>query len=253
MKSYGNSATVLTVSVAFLSLTCSAFGGSIAPDARALLLEARTTAASVTNPNERSSALESMLRFQIGIDPSEARESLRMFPNLPNKPNHFISLAFNYAKAGNIKDTEEIYAEIMKGDGSDRHVRLASANILGYVAVAYANAGKPEEAFRILAQLKEQFKSEPLAIFTEATVLIAEAQAKHGDVAGAIETAKTIAGENPYPLMSIIGGRVQANDMPGALQIISGLDEWLQQYAKWGIVTAQRELGNLKGARTTAA
>src|SRR5690349_18700594 len=48
VKSYGNSATVLTVSVAFLSLTCSAFGGSIAPDARALLLEARTTAASVT-------------------------------------------------------------------------------------------------------------------------------------------------------------------------------------------------------------
>ena len=60
--------------------------------------------------------------------------------------------------------------------------------------------------------------------------------------------AKTIAGENPYPLMSIIGGRVRANDMPGALQLTSGFEESLQPYAKWGIVTAQREMGDLKGA-----
>jgi hypothetical protein len=176
-----------------------------------------------------------------------------MFPDLPNKLNKLDSLAFNYAKAGNIKDTEEIYAEIMKGDSSDRHVRLASANILGHVAWAYANTGKLKEAFRTLSQLKEQFKSESLAIHIDAPARIAEAQAKHGDVVGAIETAKEIAGDNPYPLMNIVGGRVRANDMPGALQIISGLEEGLQPYAKWGIVTAQRELGDLKGARTTVS
>lgn len=254
MKGHNISATVLTVSVALLSLTCSAFGGSIdQPDALTLLLEARTAAASIKEPGERSYALAGIIFAQIHLDPSSRRELLRMFPDLPNKPNHLFSLAFNYAKAGNIKDTEEIYAEIMKEDNSDRHVRLGSANILGYVAVAYANAGKLKEAFRILAQLKEQFKGESFAIFGEATALIAEAQAKHGDVAGAIETAKTIAGENPYPLMSIVGGRVRASDMPGALQVISGLEEGLQPYAKWGIVTAQRELGDLKGARTTVS
>ena len=54
---------------------------------------------------------------------------------------------------------------------------------------------------------------------------IAEAQAKHGDVVGAIETARAIAGDNPYPLMNIIGGRVRANDLPGAMKMASALDD----------------------------
>jgi hypothetical protein len=254
MKQHSLFVTVLAVPVAILSLTCSAFGGAIdRPNERTLLLEARTAAVSIKEPGERSFALEDIIFAQIRLDPSSRRELLEMFPNLPNKLNNLDSLAFNYAKAGNIKDTEEIYAEIMKGDSSDRHVRLASANVWGHVAWAYANAGKLKEAFRTLAQLKEQFKSESLAIHIDAPARIAEAQAKHGDVVGAIETAKEIADDNPYPLMNIVGGRVRANDMPGALQIISGLEEGLQRYAKWGIVTAQRELGDLKGARTTVS
>jgi hypothetical protein len=253
LKAHRIPAAVLTLPFALLSLTCSAFGGTIGrPDALALLLEARTAAVSIKDPGERSSAREKMLLTQIGIDPSGAQELLEMFPNLPNKFNNLQSLAFNYAKAGNIKDTEEIYAEIMKGDNSERHVRLASANILGYVAWAYANAGKLKEAVRILSQLNEQFKGESLSILIDAPAWVAEAQAQHGDVTGAIERAKTIARESPYSLMSIIGGRVRANDMPGALQITSGFEESLQPYAKWGIVTAQREMGDLKGAQTTA-
>lgn len=253
MKRHGISATVFRVSVTLLSLTCSAFAGTIdQPDERALLIEARTAAASIKEPVARSFALEDIIFAQIRLDPSTRKELFRMFPDLPNKHSKLDSLAFDYAKAGNIKDTEEIYAEIMKGDRSDRHVRLASANISGYVAVAYAKAGQLKEAFRILAQLKEQFKDEPLAIFGIATAHIAEAQAKHGDVVGAVETAKIIAGDNPYPFMRIIGGRVRSKDMPGILQIISGLPEPFQQYAKWGIVTAQREMGDLKNARTTA-
>ena len=87
----------------------------------------------------------------------------------------------------------------------------------------------------------------------DATARIAEAQARYGDLMGGIELAKSIAGEQPYPLMNIVGGRVRANDLPGALKIVSGFDEWLQPYAKWGIVSAQRELGDLKRARSTAS
>ena len=254
MKGYGISATVLAVSVALLSLTCPAFGGTIdRPDAITLLLEARTAAASVKEPIERSYALESIILSQIYLDPSGARESLKMFPDMSNKSNHLVSLASVYAKAGNIKDTEEIYAEIKKGDSSNRQVKLASANALGHIAVAYANAGTLKKAFQILAQLKEQFKGEPLAIFSETTARIAEAQAKLGDVAGAVETVKSIAGDNPYPLMSIISGRVRANDLPGAVKMASSLEDRLQQYAKWGIVIAQGELDDLKGAQATAS
>jgi len=254
MKGHGISATVLAVPVVLLSLTYPTFGGAIdRPDAITLLLDARTAAASVKEPIERSYALESIILSQIYLDPSGARESLKMFPDMSNKPNHLVSLASVYAKAGNIKDTEEIYAEIKKGDSSDRQVKLASAHALGHVAVAYANAGKLKEAFQILAKLKEQFKGESLGIFSEATARIAEVQAKHDDVVGAVETAKSIAGDHPYPLMSIIGGRVRANDLPGAVRMASGLEDRLQQYAKWGIVIAQGELDDLKGAQTTAS
>lgn len=247
------SLTVLAVAIALLSLTRSALSGTTdRPDAITLLLEARTAAASVKEPIERLYALESIILSQIYMDPSGVRESLKMFPDMSNKPNHLVSLAFVYAKAGNIIATEEIYAELKKGDSSDRQVKLSNANALGHVAVAYANAGKLKEAFRILAQLKEQFKGESFAIFSDATARIAEAQAKHGDVVGAIETAKATAGDNPYPLMNIIGGRVRANDLPGAMKMASALDDGLQQYAKWGIVSAQRELNSLKNAQITA-
>ena len=172
MKGHSISATILSVPVVLFSLTCPAFGVTIdRPDAITLLLEARTAAASVKEPIERLYALESIILSQIYMDPSGARESLKMFPDMSNKPNHLVSLAFVYAKAGNIIATEEIYAELKKGDSSDRQVKLSNANALGHVAVAYANAGKLKEAFRTLAKLKEQFKGESFAIFSDATRL----------------------------------------------------------------------------------
>jgi hypothetical protein len=246
------SLTALTVSLVSLFLTYPALSSTIdSPNARALLLEARKAAVSIKDPSQRSSALEHLILFQIGLDPSGSRELLTMFPDLPNRSNHLVSLAFNYAKVGNIKDTEEMYTEIMKGDNSNRG--FARANALGHVAWAYANAGKLKESFRTLSQLKEQFQGESLAIHLDAPARVAEAQAQAGDIAGAIELAKSVAGENPYPLMAIIGERVRANDMSGALQITSDLEEPLQPYGKWGIVTAQREIGNLEDAKTTAA
>jgi pentatricopeptide repeat protein len=104
-----------------------------------LLGEARTVASFLSEPADRSSALESILLAQVSIDPGGARETLKSFPGLPNRTNHFASLALVYAKEGNIDEAERMYAEIrskiaLRDKGNWR------PRIPGYVAAAYANA-----------------------------------------------------------------------------------------------------------------
>lgn len=249
--------TILAIGITLSFLTPAAFVASSdtneLPELAGLLIEARTTASRILESDKRSAALEHIVLAQVGIDSPGARDSLNLFPDLLNNPNHLLSRAFVYAKAGNVEETERMHTEILKGDGSSRHVKLASANALGYVAIAYANAGKMKEAFRTLSQLKEQFKGESLAIFGMATAGIAEAQAKQGDIHGAVQTARTDENEVAYTIMNIARERVQAGDMPGALQIVSELEEGLQRYAKWGIVQAQSDQGYLTEAQLTAS
>lgn len=218
-----------------------------------ILHEARTVAAAIQEPTERLPALEGILRAQIELDPAGAEDSLKTFPNLPNRPDHFAALALVYARAGNIDETERMYAEIRIEGHSSRRGKLAATDARGYLAIAYATAGKTEEALRVVSQMKDQSRERLPAVIGVAMGKIAEAQAKQGDIAAAAQTAAAIANEDPSVLMSIVGGRVRAGDMPGALRIISELDEGLQRYAQWGIVRAQKEQGRLTAAQLTAS
>ena len=219
----------------------------------ALLLEARGTAASIDDRAERSAALDPIVVAQIAIDPREARETLRAFPKLPNKLNYFTALAQAYAATGNVAETERIYAEIVVEDQSSRPGKLAAANALGQVSIAYANKGNLDEAFRTLERLKERTKQESFAIVGIVTAKLAEAQARHGDVTGAVKTALSIAGDNPYPLMTIIGDRVRHGKAQEAQGIIAGLDDGAQRYALWGVMQAQMGQGRLIDAQVTAS
>jgi len=219
----------------------------------ALLLEARGTAASIDDRAERSAALDPIVVAQIAIDPPEARETLKAFPKVPNKLNYFTALAQAYAATGNVAETERIYAEIVVEDQSSRPGKLAAANALGQVAIAYANKGNLDEAFRTLERLKERTKQESFAIVGIVTAKLAEAQARHGDVTGAVKTALSIAGDNPYPLMTIIGDRVRHGKAQEAQGIIAGLDDGAQRYALWGVMQAQMGQGRLIDAQVTAS
>jgi len=252
-------AIVRTGTTLFITILLQLVGGASAseptkstPPAK-LLGEARTIASFLPEPADRSSALESILLAQVSLDPDGARETLKLFSDLPNRTSHFASLASVYAKEGNIDEAERMYAEIRIEDRSSRQGKLAAANARGYVAIAYANAGKMEDAFRIVSQLREQYREAPPAVISTATAAIAEAQAEHGDTTGAVQTAVTIANENPFCLMNIVGGRVRDRDMQDALQIVSQLEEGLQRYAQWGIVQAQKEQGRLTEAQLTAS
>jgi tetratricopeptide (TPR) repeat protein len=218
----------------------------------ALLVEAREAAASIEDRAERSAALRPVVVAQIAIDPPEARQTLRMFPKLPNRLNYLTALSQAYAAAGNVAETERIFAEIVVEDQSSRDGKLAAADALGQLAIAYANKGNLEEAFRTLERLKERTKQEPPAVVAAVTAQLAEAQAKHGDVAGAVQTALGIVGNTPRPLMKIGGDRVRRGKAQEAQDIVARLDDEAQRYAQWGIMQVQLEQGRLIDAQVTA-
>jgi tetratricopeptide (TPR) repeat protein len=219
----------------------------------ALLLEARGIAASIDDRAERSAALDPIVVAQIAIVPPAARETLKAFPKLPSKLNYLTALAQAYAATGNVAETERLYAEIVVEDQSSRPGKLAAANALGQVSIAYANIGNLDEAFRTLERLKERTKQESFGIVGIVTAKLAEAQARRGDVTGAVKTALSITGDNPYPLMTIIGDRVRHGKAQEAQGIMASLDDGAQRYAQWGVMQAQIEQGRLIEAQVTAS
>lgn len=244
--------------VVFSLFVCGNSAGAAQPNKPAqpgkLLLEARAVASSIQEPAERSRALDSIVLEQIAVDPAGAVETLKLFPNFPNRVHHFAHLASVYAKAGRVDEVERMYAEILVEDRSSREGKLAAANALGQLAIAYANTGNVEEAFRTLSRIKERSKEESLAIVGIATAGIADAQARHGDIPGAVQTALSIVRENPYPLMKIISSRALKGSAAGEVEgIVSGIDEGAQQYAQWGIVQARIQQGRLTDAQVAAS
>jgi tetratricopeptide (TPR) repeat protein len=254
---YSSAACRLSL-VLFSLFVCSDSAGAAQPTKPTqpgkLLLEARAVASSIQEPAERSRALDGIVLGQIAVDPAGALETLKLFPNFPNRVNHFAHLASIYAKAGRVDEAERMYAEILVDDRSSQEGKLAAANALGQLAIAHANTGNMEEAFRTLSRVKERSKEESLAIVGIATAGIADAQARHGDIPGAVRTALSIVGENPYPLMKIIGSRaLKGNAGEEVDRIVSSLDEGAQGYAQWGIVQARIQQGRLTDAQVTAS
>jgi tetratricopeptide (TPR) repeat protein len=222
------------------------------PEAPAtVLLEARAVAATIEDRAERTTALDRIVVAQISIDPSGARETLKIYPRSPQKLHYFTALAAAYAEAGNIAETERIYADIVVEDQLSRPGKLAAANTLAQVAIAYANKGNIEQASSTLTRVKERFKDERLPIIGIATVRLVEAQAKQGDIRGALQTALTIIDENPAPFIRII--RDRSGKGRGVQDIVAGLDERALQYAQWGVMQAQIQQGRTMDAQVTAS
>jgi tetratricopeptide (TPR) repeat protein len=217
----------------------------------AVLLEAKSVAATIEDRAERTAALAPIIDAQIAIDPAGARETLKIFPRSPKKLELFTALAASYAETGNIQDTERIYADIVVEDQSSRAGKKASATALGQVAIAYAVKGDIEQALNTLARVNERFRDERPPIIGIATARLAEAQAKHGDLRGALQTALTILDDYPAPFMRII--RDRSGKGRGIQDLVAGLDEKALPYAQWGIMQAQMQQGRLMEAQVTAS
>ena len=114
-------------------------------------------ATTIDDRAERSTVLDPVVVAQIAIDPSAARDTLRLIPKSPKKLDYLTALAAAHAESGNIAETERIYADIVVEDQSSHAGKLAAANALGQVAVAYAIKGNVEEASNTLSRVKERF------------------------------------------------------------------------------------------------
>jgi len=217
-----------------------------------LLLEAKGVATSIDNPIERATALDPIIIAQTSIDPAGARESLKRVPRSPKKLHYYEALAAAYAESGNVIETERLYADIVVEDNTSHHGKLAAANALGQVAVAYAVKGNIEEASNTIERVKERVpKEEGLPIVVMATAWLVEAQSKHGDIRGGLRTALTIIEENPGPFMQII--RDRSGNAQELQRMLTGLDEGAQQYAQWGVMSAQIQQGRPRDAQVTAS
>jgi tetratricopeptide (TPR) repeat protein len=217
-----------------------------------LLLEAKGIATSIDNPIERSTALDPIIIAQVALDPPGARETLKKIPRSPKKLQYYTALAAAYAETGNVIETERIYADIVVEDNSSQHGKLAAANALGQVAVAYAIKGNIEEASTTILRVKERVpKEEGLSIVVMATARLVEAQSKHGDIRGALRTALSIIEENPGPFMRII--RDRSGNAQELQHMLTGLDEGAQQYAQWGVMSAHIQQGRPRDAQVTAS
>jgi len=134
-----------------------------------ILLEARDAASTIKDSVERATALDNVVVAQTDMDLLGARNSLKLFPDLLNAPDHLASLAFRYAEVGDVQGAEEIHTELSKLSGPDHMVKLSRANVLGHVAWAYANTGQWETAYHRLDELKRQYEGENFAIIDYAT------------------------------------------------------------------------------------
>ena len=217
----------------------------------ALLREARGVATTIDDRTERSTALDSILVTQIPTDPLGARETLRLYPKQPKRLDYFTALAATYAASGNIVETERIYADIVVEDQSSRQGKLAAANALGQIAVAYAIKGNIEQASSTLSRVKERLHDERLPVVGIATARLAEAQAKQGDVRAAMQTAVSIVDDDPAPFMQLIRDRsAKAQELRN---LLAGLDEEAQSYAQWAIMQTQIQQGRPRDAQVTAS
>jgi hypothetical protein len=195
--------------------------------------------------------LDPIIVAQIAIDPPGARETLKVFPRSPKKLHFFTALAAAYAEAGSILETERIYADIVVEDQSSRAGKMASANALGQVAIAYAVKGDLEQASNTLTRVKERFRDERPPVIGIATARLVDAQAKQGDIRGAVQTALTILDEDPAPFMRII--RDRSGKGRGIQDIVAGLDERALPYAQWSIMQGQIQQGRIMDAQVTAS
>jgi hypothetical protein len=209
-------------------------------------------AATIDDRTDRLAALDPVVLAQIAIDPSAARDTLRFIPKSPKKFDYLTALAAAHAERGNIVETERIYADIVVDDQSSRDGKLAAANALGQVAVAYAITGKMDEAANTLSRVKERFpREERLPIVGIATARIVDLQVKQGDLRGAVETALTIIKDNPEPLIKIF--RDRSGNAQELQTILARLDEEAQPYAHWGIMQAQIRQQRPRDAQVTAS
>lgn len=229
------------------------------PDAQSILLEAKTTAQTLQDVNERDSLLRSIAEAQTRAhDPEAALKTLATC--LDCSPlNLYVSLAQEFAEAGNIKRAMELVNELRADRTTITYPEEASyirgeamaANALSSIALAQAKRGDIAGAQTSLKMISTEQRPRE-----EALVSVAAQQAKNGDWSGALKTVKSIMGLlwiSETAFQCLLEPRMKSGGLEGVLKDIATIeDDKTKMFALTGLVQVQLSNNDLSGARETA-
>ena len=229
------------------------------PDVRSILLEAKGTAQTLRDVNQRDSLFRSIAEAQTRAhEPGAALETLATC--LDCSPlNLYVSLAQEFAEAGNIKRAMELVNELRADrttityQEEPTYIRgeAMAANALSSIALAQAKRGDIAGAQTSLKMISTEQRPRE-----EALVSVAAQQAKNGDWNGALKTVKSIIGLlwiSETAFQCLLEPRMKSGGLEGALKDIATIeDDKTKMFALTGLVQVQLSNNDLSGARETA-
>jgi len=195
-----------------------------------LLREASSNAALIDDDNVKQLALRGILYYQQKVgDEAGAIQTAELEPLSSNRDSAWATVVAIQASKGNITGAKESLARISE--------KIARANALAPIAVAYAANGDIPQAVKIAGQISDNYYAH-----FDAFLRIAAIQAKAGDVPGALHTVKDKWGLNPYGLIPIIQAQLTAGSIDQATQLTKLTDDqYLKSYLLWAVATQVKD------------
>ncbi len=233
---------------------------TILPNPRSILLEARTTAQTLQDVNERSNLLRDIAEVQTRThDPEAALETLAACPGCSAQSSILVPIAGELAELGEIKRALELVNTI-KSDpsttaqpGEPNHGlnEAMAANALSSIALSQAKRGDIVGAQASLKMIDSEHRPRE-----EAVIAVAMQKVKSGDWHGALQTVKGIVGFlwiSEAAFQCMLEPRVKSSSLESVLDDIAAIeDENTRMFALTGLVRVQLSNKDLAGSRQTA-
>ncbi len=186
----------------------------------------------------------------------EAMENAREISDKVRLALFFRDIAVEQAAAGFLDKSEKTFTRAYDTSQGFVGSETLRDTILSDHAEALANSGNIAEAIKIANRIKGKSNTKPLAM-----VIIAVAQAKAGDIAGALKTNKSIerSGIRAMGLSRIAAIQADAGDIAGAKKTLAGAIDFEPGGKKANALTmiaiaaAQFKVGDSAAANMTTA
>lgn len=230
------------------------------PDLRSILLEAKTTAQTLRDGNERNNLLRGIAETQMRThDPEAALETIAACPGCSPKSSLLVPIAKELAESGEIKRALELVSAIRSdpsttappGERSHGLNEAMAANALSSIALAQAKRGNIVGAQTSLKMIDPEHSPRE-----EAVIAVAMQQVKSGDWHGALQTVKGIVGFlwiSEAAFQCMLEPRMKSSSLESVLEDIAAIeDENTRMFALTGLVRVQLSNKDLAGSRQTA-
>ena len=226
------------------------------PDPRSILLEAKTTAQTLRDVNERNNLLRGIAEAQTRMhNPEAALETLAACPGCSTQSSILVPIAGELAELGEIKRALELVNTIKSAPYTTAPPgelnQAMAANALSSIALSQAKRGDIVGAQTSLKMIDpEHWPRE------EAVIAVASQQVKNGDWHGALQTIKGIVGFlwiSEAAFQCMLKPRMKSTGLNSVLEDIDAIEnENTRMFALTGLVQVQLTNNDFAGSRQTA-